>query len=56
MDKRTRDLKQVALECASRVVVKGDVRQVLKNAELFEAWLTGDTTEVAVLIRERFDS
>lgn len=49
-------LKVIALECASRVVVKGDVRQVLKNAELFEAWLKGDTTEVAVLIRERFDT
>ena len=52
---RLEDIKRVALECASRVAVKGDVRQVLKNAELFEAWLTGDTTEVAVHIRERFD-
>lgn len=47
-------LKIIALECASRVLVKGDVRAVLKNAELFEAWLKDDTTEVAVQIRERF--
>ncbi len=47
-------IRVIALECASRVVVKGDVRQVLKNAELFEAWLEGDTTEIAVQIRERF--
>ena len=46
--------KVVSLECASRVAVKGDIRQVLKNAELFEAWLKGDTTSVAVLIKERF--
>lgn len=50
------DVKQIALECASRVAVKGDIRQVLKNADLFEAWLQGDTTEVAIHIRERFDS
>ncbi len=50
----TEQIKIIALECASRVVVKGDVRQVLKNAELFEAWLEGDTTEIAVQIRERF--
>ena len=47
-------IKIIALECASRIIVKGDVRQVLKNAELFEAWLDGDTTDVAVQIRERF--
>lgn len=49
-------IKVIALECASRVVVKGDVRQVLNNATLFEAWLKGDDTEIAVLIRERFDT
>ncbi len=48
-------IKIISLECASRVVVKGDIRQVLKNAELFEAWLKEDTTEVAILIKERFD-
>ena len=48
-------IKVIALECASRVIVKGDVRQLLKNAELFEAWLKEDTTEVAILIKERFD-
>ena len=48
-------IKIIALECASRVVVRGDVRVVLQNAELFEAWLQGDTTEIAVQIKERFD-
>lgn len=48
-------IKVVALECASRVISKGDVRQILKNAELFESWLKGDTTDVAILIKERFD-
>jgi hypothetical protein len=49
------ETKRIALECASRCPVKGDVRVVLKNAALFEAWLKGDDTEVAVQLAERFD-
>jgi len=50
-------VKVIALECASRIGPgKGDVRVVLKNSELFEAWLNGDTTEVAIQIKDRFPS
>jgi len=48
-------IKKHALECASRIPMKGDVRKVLDNAQLFEAWLKNDTTEVAVLLRNRFE-
>jgi len=49
------DLKRVSLECASRVGSgNGDVRKVLDNAALFEAWLKGDTTQVAYLLSQRF--
>lgn len=49
------ETRRVALECASRVSGKGDVRQVLNNASLFEAWLNRDETEVALQLSERFE-
>jgi len=53
MDKREIETRRIALECASRRD-RGDVRAVLKDAEVYISWLKGDTTDVAVKIRERF--
>lgn len=53
MDKREIETRRIALECASRRQ-RGDVRSVLLDAELYISWLDGDTTDVAVRIRERF--
>ena len=47
-------IRRIALECASRSSQGKGPRVVLLDAELFIAWLKGDTTEVAVQIKERF--
>lgn len=52
-DPKERKTRRVALQCASRSENK-DVRRVLRDAELYIAWLEKDTTEVAVQIKERF--
>lgn len=49
-------IRTSALRCACIAAgEKTGVRKILKDAELFKSWLIGDTTDVAVQIKERYD-